>query len=67
MFELRNPEIRVACMRPGVIFKEESASEPRRLFLGPLVPQRLIRPGLIPIVPDLPGLRMQVVHASARS
>ncbi|HET6964974.1 MAG TPA: NAD-dependent epimerase/dehydratase family protein [Acidimicrobiales bacterium] len=64
VFELRNPEIRVVRMRPGFIFKEESASEQRRLFLGPLVPQRLIRPGLIPIVPDLPGLRMQVVHTA---
>ncbi len=64
LFELRNPEVRVVRMRPGFIFKEESASEQRRLFLGPLVPQRLIRPGFIPIVPDLPGLRMQVLHTA---
>ncbi len=61
--ELRHPEMRIVRMRPGFIFKRESASQQRRLFIGPFVPQRLIRPGLIPVIPDVPGLRMQVVHA----
>jgi nucleoside-diphosphate-sugar epimerase len=49
-------------MRPAFLFKRESASQQRRLFAGPFVPQRLVRPELIPVVPDLPGLRMQVLH-----
>jgi nucleoside-diphosphate-sugar epimerase len=32
------------------------------LFAGPLVPGSLVRPGLVPVVPDLVGLRVQVVH-----
>lgn len=62
--ELRHNDLRVVRMRPGFIFKPESASQQRRLFLGPFVPQRLIRPGLIPVVPDVPGLRMQILHTS---
>jgi nucleoside-diphosphate-sugar epimerase len=61
-FERDRPDIRVVRMRPGFLFKESSASEQRRLFAGPFLPQRLVRPGLVPIVPDLPGLRMQTLH-----
>jgi UDP-glucose 4-epimerase len=32
------------------------------LFLGPLVPVRLLRPRLIPVLPDIPGLVFQAVH-----
>ena len=42
-------------MRPGFIFKRESAAAQRRLFAGPLLPPWLTQPGLIPAVPDLPG------------
>lgn len=63
-FERANPDIRVVRLRTGFIFKRESASEQRRLFGGPLVPGRLLRPGLIPFVPDLPGLRLQALHAA---
>lgn len=63
-FEQRHPGIRVVRLRPGFVFKEEAASEQRRLFAGPLIPRQLVRPGLIPVVPDLPGLRMQAVHSS---
>jgi nucleoside-diphosphate-sugar epimerase len=49
-------------MRPGFIFKRESAVAQRRLFAGPLVPGRLASPGLIPVVPDIPGLRFQALH-----
>lgn len=62
-FELEHPDIRVVRMRPGFIFKRESATEQRRLFAGPLLPQRLVRPGRVPVVPDLPGLRFQVLHS----
>lgn len=62
-FELRHPGIRVVRLRPGFIFQRSAASEQRRIFAGPLVPGRLVRPGVVPVVPDLPGLRFQVLHA----
>jgi nucleoside-diphosphate-sugar epimerase len=55
--------MRVVRLRPGLIFKREAASEIRRFFLGPLLPSFLVRPRLIPFVPDVPGLRFQAVHA----
>jgi nucleoside-diphosphate-sugar epimerase len=55
--------MRVVRLRPGLIFKAEAASEIRRFFLGPLLPNLLVRPRLIPFVPDVPGLRFQAVHA----
>jgi nucleoside-diphosphate-sugar epimerase len=64
IFEESHPEVRVVRLRPGLIFKRESASEQRRYFLGPLFPPALARPAAIPVVPDLPGLRFQAVHTS---
>jgi nucleoside-diphosphate-sugar epimerase len=61
-FEQVHPEVRVVRLRPGFIFKRESASEQRRLFAGPLLPNSLVRPGLLPVVPALPGLRFQALH-----
>jgi UDP-glucose 4-epimerase len=61
--EREQPEMRVVRMRPGLIFKAEAATEIRRLFAGPFLPQTLIRPGLIPIVPDVSRLRFQAVHS----
>jgi UDP-glucose 4-epimerase len=55
--------MRVVRLRPGLIFKREAASEIRRFFLGPLLPNMLVRPRLIPFVPDVAGLRFQAVHA----
>jgi UDP-glucose 4-epimerase len=55
--------MRVVRLRPGLIFKAEAASEIRRFFLGPLLPNFLVRPRLIPFVPDVAGLRFQAVHA----
>ena len=63
-FEQVHPHVRVVRLRPGFIFKRESASEQRRLFAGPLLPNSLIRPGLLPLVPDLPGLRFQALHTT---
>jgi nucleoside-diphosphate-sugar epimerase len=63
-FQADHPGIRVVRLRPGFIFKREAAAEQRRLFAGPLVPGQLVRPGLIPLVPDIPGLRLQVLHAT---
>lgn len=61
--EARHPTLRVVRMRPGFIFQRGSAAQQRRLFAGPFVPGRLARPSLVPVVPDLPGLRFQALHA----
>lgn len=63
-FERRNPDMRVVRLRPGFIFKREAASQQRRLFAGPLLPNRLVRPSAIPVIPDLPGLRFQALHTA---
>jgi UDP-glucose 4-epimerase len=39
-----------------------TATEIRRLFLGPFLPGRLVWPALVPVVPDVPRLRFQAVH-----
>jgi nucleoside-diphosphate-sugar epimerase len=60
--EAEHPQLRAVRLRPALIFKAQAATEIRRLFIGQLPPV-LLRRGLIPIVPDLPGLRFQVVHS----
>lgn len=62
-FELEHPRVRVVRLRPGFIFKHSAAPEQRRLFAGPLIPGFLVRPSLVPVVPDLPGLRFQALHS----
>ncbi|GAD82373.1 NAD-dependent epimerase/dehydratase family protein [Nocardia asteroides NBRC 15531] len=62
-FEVEEPERRVVRMRPAFSFRRESAGQQRRLFLGPLMPNRLVRPGLPPILPIPRGLRFQAVHS----
>jgi UDP-glucose 4-epimerase len=61
--ERDHPDMRVVRMRPGLIFKAQAATEIRRLFAGPFLPRTLLRPGLIPLVPDVPRLRFQAVHS----
>lgn len=63
-FELRHPECRVVRMRPAFIFQQESATQQRRLFLGPLMPGSLVRRGLVPVLPDPGGLTLQAVHTN---
>lgn len=63
-FEPRHPQVRVVRMRPGFIFKEESATAQRRIFGGPFVPGRAVRPEFVPAVPDMPGLRFQALHTA---
>jgi UDP-glucose 4-epimerase len=60
-FERERREARVVRLRPGLIFKRESAAGQRRLFIGPLFPPLLARH--IPVVPDIPRLRFQAVHS----
>lgn len=62
-FEQEAPSVRVVRLRPGLIFKRDAASGIRRLFAGPFLPSPLLRPSLIPFVPNVPGLRFQGVHS----
>src|SRR4051794_23019914 len=62
-FEAERPGVRVVRLRPGLIFKREAASGVRRLFAGPFLPSPLVRPPLLRVVPDIPGLRFQAVHS----
>ncbi len=61
--EAEHPWLRIVRLRPGLIFKRGSATEQRRLFAGPFVPSALLRPQLIPMIPDIPRLRFQCVHS----
>lgn len=63
-FEQGHPEIRVVRLRPGFIFKRASASQQRRLFLGPFAPASILRPGRLPVLPYPAGLRIQALHSS---
>ncbi len=54
-FESDNPDVRVARLRPGLIFKRDAATGIRRLFAGPFLPNPLVRRELIPVVPDVDG------------
>ena len=56
-------ELRIVRLRPALIFKREAAAEIRRLFAGPLLPSRLVRPGLLPVLPLPLGLALQAVHS----
>lgn len=62
-FEADNPETRVARLRPALIFKDEAATEIRRLFVGPFLPSFLLRRGLLPALPRIARLRFQAVHS----
>jgi nucleoside-diphosphate-sugar epimerase len=61
--EAANPRLRVVRLRPALIFKREAGPEIRRLFAGPLLPARLLRPGLVPLLPLPDRLVLQAVHA----
>jgi len=62
-FEEEHRDIRVVRLRPGLIFKREAGSEVRRLFAGPFLPTTLVRPSIVKVVPDIPGLRFQCLHS----
>jgi UDP-glucose 4-epimerase len=63
-FEAGHPEVRTVRLRPGLIFKGDAATEIRRLFMGPLLPSRLVRREWLPVLPYPSGLRTQAVHSS---
>ena len=62
-FEADNPEVRVVRMRPALIFKDEAATEIRRLFVGPFLPNFALRRGLLVALPRVDRLRFQAVHS----
>jgi nucleoside-diphosphate-sugar epimerase len=62
-FEAAHPGVRVARLRPGLIFKREAATGIRRLFAGPLLPSPLVRRELIKVIPRHPRLVFQAVHS----
>ena len=64
VIEAAHPELRVVRLRPGIVMQRGAAEEVRRLFAGPLLPGRLLRPGLIPIVPDVRGVCFQAIHSA---
>jgi nucleoside-diphosphate-sugar epimerase len=57
------PGLRIVRLRPGLIFQRSAATEIRRLFVGPLLPRRLLHARFAPVSPDVPGLRFQAVHS----
>jgi UDP-glucose 4-epimerase len=61
--EAAHPHMRVVRLRPGLIFQRDAASEIRRYFLGPFIPNVLIRRALLPVVPRTERLVFQAVHA----
>lgn len=62
-FEAAHPDVRTVRLRPALIFKRDASTGIRRLFMGPLMPNRLARPGVLPVLPYPRGLRTQTVHS----
>jgi nucleoside-diphosphate-sugar epimerase len=58
-----DPGVRVVRVRPGLVFQRHAGTEIRRLFAGPLLPARLLAPVVRRVLPDIPGVRFQAVHA----
>jgi nucleoside-diphosphate-sugar epimerase len=61
-FERERPGVRVVRLRPALMLKGAAASGVRRLFLGPLVPNRLLPQQLATAIRKAPA-RFQVLHA----
>lgn len=57
------PGLTISRLRPAFVFQRRSASEQRRIFGGRLLPQRAVRPALVPAIPVPRGLQLQTVHA----
>lgn len=62
-FEADNPETSVVRLRPALIFKGEAATEIRRLFIGPFLPNFMLRRRLLLALPRVERLRFQAVHS----
>jgi nucleoside-diphosphate-sugar epimerase len=59
----RHPGMRTVRLRPGLIFKAQAAAEIRRYFAGPFLPNPLVHPSLLRVIPRMPRLRVQAVHS----
>ena len=62
-FELANPGVRLVRFRSALVLKREASAQAHRLYGGPLLPRALTRPGRIPALPTVAGLRTQAVHS----
>jgi UDP-glucose 4-epimerase len=62
-FEADNPETSVVRLRPALIFKDEAATEIRRLFIGPFLPNFMLRRRFLLALPRVERLRFQAVHS----
>jgi UDP-glucose 4-epimerase len=58
-FECEHPDVRVVRMRPAFLFTRAAASEQRRIFAGPFVPNVLA--ARVPLLPYPAGLRFQAL------
>lgn len=61
-----HPQMRIARLRPGLIFQADAGPEIRDYFLGSLAPRPLLRAlagGRLPLLPWPAGLLTQTVHA----
>jgi len=63
VFEAAHPEVVVTRMRPGLIFQRAAAAEIRGLFLGHLVPMRIVRSLRWAVLPLPLPFVFQAVHA----
>jgi nucleoside-diphosphate-sugar epimerase len=61
--EAAHPSLRVVRLRKGIVLQPSAASELARYFLGPFVPQSLVRRSLLPVVPAVDRLAVQALHA----
>ncbi|MDQ3641923.1 MAG: NAD-dependent epimerase/dehydratase family protein, partial [Actinomycetota bacterium] len=62
-FAESHPQVRIVRFRSAFILKREAGAQAHRLYGGPLLPRALVRPGRVPAVPNVPGARIQAVHA----
>ena len=63
-FAEHHPQVRIVRFRSALILKREAGAQAHRLYCGPLLPRALVRPGRVPAVPDVPGVRIQAVHST---
>lgn len=62
--ERDHPGLRIARVRPALVFRAGAGAEIARYFLGAFVPTAVLRPGVLPVLPVPSGIRVQVVHGS---
>lgn len=67
----QHPGMAIVALRTGLVFQAEAAAEIAGYFLGPLVPETLLRTavgflrdGFSPVIPVPAGVPLQLVHAS---